>query len=301
MVENNHLDLVKPLAQKVSLFSKKPGDHKSLIPELTMHIRNTPTEPLHCIYTLSLAVILQGAKILSIEDKVLPCSAGQSMLTTFDLPLVSHVSEANRHQPFVAMLLKLDYNMILRTAAELNFPKQTSSTIFEPLSIHNVDSGLVDALNRLFELEYNDALRDSLLPLIEKEVVIRLLQGPHGPHLRKLALEGSPSSHIVRVISWLKQNFMRPIHIDQLAEQAHMSASSFRQHFKSITGTSPLQYLKTLRLQEARDQMFINGLDANQASGVVGYESPSQFSRVQPPLWFTTAKRCTATKTTSLN
>ena len=67
--------------------------------------------------------------------------------------------------------------------------------------------------------------------------------------------------------------------MDALADQAHMSASTFRQRFRALTGTSPLQYQKTLRLQEARDQMLMNGLDATQASSLVGYESASQFSR----------------------
>jgi len=279
MIDTNHQEIAKPLAQKIMLFANKAGDITSHTPELTLHIRHAPTDPLHCIYTLSLAVVLQGAKMLSVENSVLPCSGGQTMLTTFDLPVVSHVTEATRHQPFVAMVLKLDYNLILQTAAELKLPKQSRNETFAPISIHNIDAGLTDALTRLFELEYNPALRDGLQPLLMKEIVIRLLQGPHGPHLRKLASEGSPSSHIVRVVSWLKTNFMRPVQIDELAKQAHMSSSTFRQHFKTITGTSPLQYLKTLRLQEARDQMLINGLDAGQASGVVGYESPSQFSR----------------------
>ncbi|WP_440905661.1 AraC family transcriptional regulator N-terminal domain-containing protein [Catenovulum sp. SX2] len=279
MPDTNLADLVNPLAQKVLLFAKKPGEYNSHVDGLTMHIRNSTTEPLHCVYTLSLAVVLQGAKILSIENDVLSCKAGQSMLTTFDLPLVSHVSQASRHQPFIALLLKLDYNKILQTAAELNLPNLTRDTKQQTVSIEDIDVGLNDALNRLFNLEYDDKFRESLFPLLEKEIIIRLLLGAHGPQLRRLASEGSPSSHIVRVVSWLKQNFMRPIEMNDLADQAHMSASTFRQHFKTLTGTSPLQYLKTLRLQEARDQMLVNGLDANQASGVVGYESPSQFSR----------------------
>ncbi|ODB35388.1 AraC family transcriptional regulator [Pseudoalteromonas sp. BMB] len=278
MVED-YRELVKPLAQRVLLCCKKSGDHESQVQKLSMHIRSAPTEPLHCIYTLSLAVVLQGTKQISIDNEILFCSAGQAMLTTFDLPLISHVTEASRHHPFVGMLVKLDYNLILQTAAELNLSKPAKQSVTKSISIHHIDAGLTDALSRLFSLEYDANLRDSLAPLIEKEIVIRLLQGPHAETLTRLAFEGSASSQIVKAVSWLKTNFMRPIEINELAERVHMSASSFRQHFKSTTGTSPLQYLKTLRLQEAREQMLINGLDANQASGVVGYESPSQFSR----------------------
>mgnify|MGYP000353772742 CR=1 FL=1 len=115
--------------------------------------------------------------------------------------------------------------------------------------------------------------------LVEKEIVVRLLDSPHGMHLRHMAALGSPNGNVLKAVTWLKQNFSQAIGMNELAEQAHMSASTFRQHFKALTGTSPLQYLKTLRLQEARDQMLVNGVDATLASNLVGYESSSQFSR----------------------
>ncbi|WP_222116984.1 helix-turn-helix domain-containing protein, partial [Shewanella algae] len=111
-------------------------------------------------------------------------------------------------------------------------------------------------------------------------------------HLRKVSLSlrlfrwpnslchyTSPSNHILKIVTWMKKNFTETIGMNELAGQAHMSASSFRVHFKALTGSSPLQYMKNLRLQEAREQMLLNGLDATQASNLVGYESASQFSR----------------------
>ncbi|MEI8599332.1 AraC family transcriptional regulator [Vibrio sp. M60_M31a] len=106
-------DNIQSLADKAFAYGKIEGDHNTSIQGLTVHIRNNPTTPLHCIYTLSLSMILQGAKQLAIEKEVLPCVAGQSMLTTFDLPVVSHVTEATRYNPFVAVVLKLDYELIV--------------------------------------------------------------------------------------------------------------------------------------------------------------------------------------------
>jgi AraC-like DNA-binding protein len=57
-----------------------------------------------------------------------------------------------------------------------------------------------------------------------------------------------------------------------------MSPSTFRQHFRALTGLSPSQYQKQLRLQEARQLMLNQNLDASSAAGQVGYESASQFS-----------------------
>ncbi|WP_462152565.1 AraC family transcriptional regulator [Pseudoalteromonas xiamenensis] len=279
MVPDKNVATSGELVQLVQEFTRKEGDFESGIQGLTIHVRNAPTEPLHCIYTLSLAVVLQGGKELLQENDVTHCHAGQAMLTTFDLPVVSHVSSASRYTPFIALILKLDYSLIMQTCAELKLSKPPRDMKFQALSSYNVDDGLLDALKRLLLLERQPSLKAGLLPLIEKEIVVRLLDSPHGMHLRHMAALGSPNGNVLKAVTWLKQNFAQTINMNELAEQAHMSASTFRQHFKALTGTSPLQYLKTLRLQEARDQMLVKGVDATLASNLVGYESASQFSR----------------------
>ncbi|WP_462172228.1 AraC family transcriptional regulator [Pseudoalteromonas xiamenensis] len=279
MVPDKNAATSGELVQLIQEFTRKEGDFESGIQGLTIHVRNAPTEPLHCIYTLSLAVVLQGGKELLQENDVTHCHAGQAMLTTFDLPVVSHVSSASRYTPFIALILKLDYSLILQTCAELKLSKPPRDMKFQALSSYDVDDGLLDALKRLLKLEKQPSLKAGLLPLIEKEIVVRLLDSPHGMHLRHMAALGSPNGNVLKAVTWLKQNFAQTINMNELAEQAHMSASTFRQHFKALTGTSPLQYLKTLRLQEARDQMLVKGVDATLASNLVGYESASQFSR----------------------
>jgi transcriptional regulator GlxA family with amidase domain len=120
---------------------------------------------------------------------------------------------------------------------------------------------------------------NDLAPLIQQEIIFRLLAGPHGPHLRKLIATESPSQQIARVVTWIKQNFTKTIGMDELATHANMSPSAFRQHFRAITGMSPLQYQKQLRLEEARQLMLNQNRDARHAARLVGYESASQFSR----------------------
>lgn len=115
--------------------------------------------------------------------------------------------------------------------------------------------------------------------MIQQEIIVRLLTGPHGPHIQHLVLEGFPSQQITMVVTWIKQNFTEAIRVDELSVNANMSPSTFRQHFRAITGMSPLQFQKQLRLQEARQLMLNQNMDAGQAAIFVGYESPSQFSR----------------------
>ncbi|GGO67761.1 AraC family transcriptional regulator [Bowmanella pacifica] len=267
------------LAKLVDGLAQTSGDHPTSIPGLTLHRRNSPTEPLACIYSLSLSLVVQGEKTLFLNEQVSHYHPGHTMLTSLDLPVVAHISRASRQQPFLAVLLQLDSSEIMAVNAQLDLPRPGRDWQYQPLSIEAADNGLQDALYRLVQLLATPTLRAPLLPLIKQEILIRLLTGPHGPHLRYLVAAGSHNEQIAKVIAWLKQNFTRPLGMDELAQRAHMSASTFRAHFRAITGTSPLQYLKLLRLQEARDLMLSKEFDASYTSALVGYDSPSQFSR----------------------
>ena len=97
--------------------------------------------------------------------------------------------------------------------------------------------------------------------------------------MAQFGLADSGLQGVAKAVSWLCTNFSEPMKVENLAGLAHMSVSSFHQHFKSVTSMSPLQYLKVLRLQEARRLMLTMMIDAGTASWQVGYQSASQFSR----------------------
>ncbi|UXI02594.1 AraC family transcriptional regulator [Photobacterium sp. TY1-4] len=282
MSEQNYLSLstkLAVLAEMVSHQARVEGDHVTAVPGLSLHRRNVPTEPLHCIYTLSLALTVQGSKQVLMGDEVIELHPGQTMITTLDLPVVSHVTKASRHQPYLGLLVQLDIAQILDIHAELSLPRPLRGEGYQAVSIEQADANLCDVMIRLLQLPLQPDLQPYLVPLIHRELIIRLLTGPHGVQLRQLATEGSPSDQISKVVAWLKQNFAHSLNMNELAERAHMSASTFRQHFRTLTGTSPLQFQKQLRLQEARELMLNQNLDASRASALVGYESASQFSR----------------------
>jgi AraC-like DNA-binding protein len=245
-----------------------------------LHRRKRPTEPLHCIFNLGLGVVAQGRKQALVDGQVNACGPGQSMLTTIDLPVISHVTQASAEQPLLGLMLTLDPRRVQEVAADMKLPPPSRRLDCRTLSIEPLDAPLVADLVRLVSLLGESAdLVHRLAPLLQEQILVRLLLGPHGPQLRHLVSDGTPSQQISKAVSWLKQNFAQSLHIDELATRVHMSPTSFRQHFRKMTGTSPLQYQKTLRLQEARQLMLSRHLDAGSASGLVGYESPSQFSR----------------------
>jgi len=267
------------LAQAIAEFAHSDGDHNTAIPALTLHRRQAPTEPLHCIYRLGLGVVAQGGKQVMLGDALIDYGPGQSMLTTIDLPLVSHVTQGSFRAPFLGLMLTLDTRVVMQVAAEMDLPPLRRDSSPTSIAIEKLDAALLDALIRLVRLLGEPALLPRLAPLIQEEITVRLLTGPHGPSLRKLVTVGSPSQQIAKTVAWLKKNFTQALQVDDLAARAHMSPTTFRQHFRAITGVSPLQYQKQLRLQEARQLMLNQNLDAGNAGGLVGYESTSQFSR----------------------
>jgi AraC-like DNA-binding protein len=270
---------VDALAAEIRRHAQMDGDYATAIAALTLHRRSAAADPMPCIYGFGLGVIAQGGKRVMLGDEVFNYGAGKSLLTTIDLPVVSNVTVATPGAPFLGLALAIDPRAIVQLAADMDLARPPRDCTFRALSVGKLDQDVLDALLRLVRLLETPELIPQLAPLIEREIAVRLLAGSYGPLLRHLVAAGSPSQQIARTVSWLKLNFANALRVDELAEQAHMSPSTFRQHFRAITGMSPLQYQKQLRLQEARQLMLSQNLDAGSAGVRVGYESASQFSR----------------------
>jgi len=140
-------------------------------------------------------------------------------------------------------------------------------------------TAIVDAASRLVELMAQPADAELLAPLVVDEILIRLLRSAIGPRVAQIGQKDSGVQRVAKAVTWVRANFAQPIAVEALADLAHMSSSSFHQHFKAVTSMSPLQYQKVLRLHEARRLMLARMLDAGSAGRQVGYLSASQFSR----------------------
>lgn len=267
------------LARVIARIAPVDGDYSTALSTLTVHRRKAATEPMHCLYGLGLGLTVQGRKQVMVADEVLTYGPGQSMLATVDLPVVSHVSHASLSQPFLGLMLFLDSTTVLRIAAEMQLPQPPKDCRYRPITVEALDAGTLGALARLVELLDDAVLLPQLAPLIQNEIIVRLLMGPHGPQLRHIVTAGSPSQQIAKAVAWLKLNFCLPLRMEELAARVHMSPSTFRQHFRAVTGISPLQFQKQLRLQQARQLMLSENVDAGSAGDRVGYVSSSQFSR----------------------
>ncbi|WP_253183266.1 AraC family transcriptional regulator [Sphingobium phenoxybenzoativorans] len=236
-----------------------------------------PTPLTHGLYKPMLYFVLQGAKRVIIGGRTLEYRAGELLVASIDLPVIGQVIEASPEKPLMIVALALDPASI--AALLIDMPNGGESAAEAGISISPITPGLIDPLLRIARLL--DAPEDVpvMAPMLEREILYRVLQGPQGPILRQIAQSDSRLSRIRRAIDWIGQNYAESLKIDHLASLAGMSASSFHRHFKAVTAMSPLAYQKSIRLQEARRRLIMAPAEAARVAYAVGYESPSQFSR----------------------
>lgn len=239
-----------------------------------------PTAPMHTAYGPSFTLVIQGTKSLTLGNETYRYGVGQYLLTSVDLPVASWVIEASGDIPYLCLCLDLQMERLRELFDRIDYrPIVGVSEGTCGLSINHASPELIDSTTRLVRLLDTPADIPAMAPLLEQEILYRLLKGPEGPRLVQMAMAETQSNRVARAVSWLRANFHRPLRIEELSERVGMSASSFHHHFKVVTAMTPVQYQKKLRLHEARRLMLVEGLDVGNAGYRVGYQSPSQFSR----------------------
>ena len=237
----------------------------------------TPTPPTHGLYQPMLCFVLQGAKRVIIGERVIDYRAGHFLVASVDLPVIGQVTEACPEKPYMVVGLALDPAAI--AALLIDLPHAGEGPAEAGISISAMTADLLDPLLRMMRLLDTPCDIPVMAPMLEREILYRVLSGPQGAILRQIARSDSRLSQVRRAIDWIRQNYAEPLRVEHLAGLAGMSASSFHRHFKAVTAMSPLAYHKLIRLQEARRRLIAAPAEAARVAYAVGYESASQFSR----------------------
>jgi AraC-like DNA-binding protein len=237
-------------------------------------------EPEYALTDPLLVVMAQGGKRLLLGDEVFEYRAGQYLVVTTDLPVTGHFLGATPQVPSLAMGLVLRPATIALLLLEAPAGRWSRATAGLPaIATGEAGPDLLDAVARMLRLLDHPADAGVLAPLVEREILWRLLTGPHGAIVRQVGLADSSMSQVSRAIRWIRDNYAEPMRIEDLARMAGMSAAAFHRHFRAVTTMSPLQFQKRIRLQEARSLLVGRPDDVAGVGHLVGYDSPSQFSR----------------------
>jgi AraC-like DNA-binding protein len=236
-------------------------------------------EPDHSLTEPLLVVAAQGGKRLLLGDQVYEYRAGQILLVTAAMPVTGHYIETSPPTPMLAIGLELRPAAIVPLLeAAAGRPSRTGNG---PPAIAVGEAGpeLLDAVARMLRLLDHPDDVAVLAPLVEREILWRLLTGPFGDVIWQIGLPDSNLSHVNHAIRWIRDNYAERLRISDLARLSRMSSSAFHRNFRTITAMSPLQFQKRIRLQEARSLLAAHPGEVAGVGHLVGYDSPTQFNR----------------------
>jgi AraC-like DNA-binding protein len=287
---NRARELRAELARKIASFMGSEENRATDIPGLRLYRRVAPTAPCSMTYEPCVTLMVQGRKRVELGRTTFIYGESQYLVTSVDLPIVSQIIEASKETPCIAMSLKLEMPMIRELLSREEIQMAEASADSPAMATGQATVEFLSACCRLMDLLRSPQDIPFLSGLIQREIIYRILRGPEGARLRAIATLGDQSHRTAKAIAWIRENYAKPLRVEDLAQTAGMGVSTLHHHFRALTAMSPLQYQKQIRLQAARGRMLIDGLDAASAAFEVGYESASQFNREysrffgQPPM-----------------
>lgn len=263
--------------------------------------RYIPSAPL--VYDAGICILAGGRKIVRLDGQSLTYDADTFLVLSVPLPLECEVF-GSPEEPILGFRIDIDPVALAELILEMGGADAAAASAgpAPPRGIFasRFTDGLRDACLRLVECFESPADGKILGPSIVREINYRILATDQAAALRAVAVRHARFTQISRALNRIHTEFDAGLSVEDLAAEAAMSASSFHENFRAVTSTSPLRYLKTIRLHKARLFMINEGLTAAEAAVRVGYESPSQFSREFKRLFGTTPAQDAATSRAAL-
>jgi AraC-like DNA-binding protein len=237
--------------------------------------RSFPRTP--ALYDPCVLIVCQGRKRGYFGDQVIDYGPYQFMVASVPMPFEGE-SFATPEEPLLVVKVKLDLAIVADLVLALDAAGE-QAVAAESIVAAPIDAPLAESVLRLLRALRSPIETRLFGTSLMREVCYRVLTGPKGPALRAALTQRGHFGQIAKALHRIHVDFHQRLDIDTLAQEVHLSAAAFHAHFKTVTATSPIQYLKATRLHKARLLMIQDGVSASRASSRVGYESASQFSR----------------------
>ena len=259
------------------------GARASCLPGVTLLRSNQSCPPVPVLYEPCIVIVAEGRKLFHLPDHTLDYDTSRYLVVTVPVP-AGCGTEVGPSGLFLGLAVHIDLNTLsdlLLTMESAGLLRDLPKTTQHPArgSAPPLTSDLSEVSLRLARTLTCAAEAAILGPQLIRELLFRVACGPAGPSLRDLVLGDDSRTRIYRVLQDLHRNVAAPLDVAALAHRIAMSTSALHLHFRAVTGTSPVQYLQTLRLHRGRQLMVQHSLPAAIAADRVGYASPSQFSR----------------------
>lgn len=249
------------------------------IPRVAMVQGRVPEHELAAVYEPMVNLILTGSKTMTVGDRTLRYDPATYFVMSVDLPATGAVHPSKTGEPYLAVSLTLAPAVVTSLLADLPEHACDDAAASAAFEVAPVTTELLDAWVRMLRLVGRPTEIAALAQAYEREILFRVLQGPQGWMVRDLAIPGTALSRVGVAIHWIRENFTKPLRVEDLASLSALSPSAFHRQFKAVTSHSPLQYQKRVRLLHARSLLVAGKGNATSVAFDVGYESATQFSR----------------------
>ena len=266
------------LVQKLLDIYSKEGNYETSVPGVWVHRSERNKVPKPHIYQPMMIFILSGTKLIKFGSAEKIFSPLDYFLTILTAPVVSGIVGVTSEEPYLALSIDLEAEVITSLAYEMGLKPQTNESVKAASSVP-MSAEMQDALGRLCKVMNNAEEARILGPILKREIFYRVLTGPLGSSVIRFNSLGTSDYQSARAVDWININYKEPLLVDELAKKVFMGRSTFHRKFKEVMTVSPLRFQKELRLQEAHRLMLLKNLSVTQASYEVGFEDPKFFTR----------------------
>jgi len=266
------------MVQLMERLAPLEGYNLSALDDVRFLRSNRPLTRTPVLYEPGIVILCQGRKRGYLGDEVIVYDAQHYLVVSVPVPFTME-TDASAAEPMLAVYLRLDFTLAGQLIQQVDEVRGFSAA--EPMGLYA--SPMDEALRRstLRFLEVMEDRTDALIlgPTLLRELYYRILTGEQGGTLRAAIAQQGQFGKVTRAIHRIHRSYHEPLDVEALAREAQMSVPNFHLHFRKVTDSSPMQYLKSTRLHQARLLMLRGGLTAARAAFEVGYESASHFSR----------------------
>ncbi|GAA5235148.1 AraC family transcriptional regulator [Verticiella sediminum] len=266
------------MARLLKQLAPHEGYTRSLLDGVRFMRADRPLARTPVLYEPSIVIVCQGHKRGYLADRVYHYDSQHYLVLSVPLPFSSE-TEASTEEPLLAVSVRLDMAAVADLVLELDNHETSTVTAPEGIVSTPLDATLADTTLRLLRALSSPVEAKVLGPGIVRELCFRVLVGERGGAIRAALANFGNFGRISRALRRIHNDYAQPLDVGLLAREAGLSVPTFHGHFKAFAKTSPIQYIKSVRLHQARLLMIRDDLTAAAAAAGVGYESPSQFNR----------------------
>lgn len=248
------------------------------LPDLRLLRSNRPLQTTPVLYEPGIVIVCQGRKRGYWGGKVYLYDAQHYLAVAVPVPFTME-TDASAEEPLLALYLTLDFTVLAKLALDFDELAQPVHAVPVGMLSTPMDEAMSKSVLRLLEALCSPVEARLLGPSIVREIYFRVLSGEQGPSMRAALVSRGRFGQIAAAVRRIHTSFSERLTVERLAVGVGMSVPTFHAHFRTVTEASPMQYLKAVRLHQARLLMLREEKAVSAAALEVGYESASQFSR----------------------